>query len=245
AHAYVILSMLLNDVANMKGPRIIYNNNRWEIEKLIDLTYSYLPDDIYQSIMDRIIWYKLGDLSKCEMIKQVSPLIPDENVKEHYGDFKKQNVKPTKLFDKMQYIADIGMQMLAKDKFHSLMIHLFKKETVKIVQGMIDDYEDKYMFWDNLANIIKRDSIDEIIVISEAWYKSLNNNNNDYQERVEDYPAKTEVLAITGTNMNKEFVSIIIPFDRINDKIIFHDKIVLYENNFVFFKPIYKVWGIT
>lgn len=251
-HAFIILAKLVNDVIKQKGPYIAYSKVSDKSSTPEDLITQHDPHDIPQCMRafaeSRIIWLKLPT----KKIVQVERLevgsksdIRETATRYRLSEFEdSKNQTPTTLKQSVEFFLKIGKRILEVDDHHNpTLILIDRKRRACIAQTAFEDQDDKYMFWNQLAQEVKRDKITEIIFIVETWLYAF--DSKQPFRKAKDVSNKKEALQATGISCKGNEFCITAPFTNIDGKILFEENIETPSIGVSFLEPIKRVWGIS
>jgi len=249
-HAFIVLTKLVNDITQQKGPAIVYSKTSDKRSIPQDVITQEDPDDIPHCMRSfaeyRIVCLKLPTKEVVRFVEfeQESEKDFKETIA-HYklSEFKNNKKTTTSLRTLVEDSLELGKRILGVDGYHNLtIISIDNKRRVYISQTAFDDQDDKYMFWNQFAKKVKHDKITEIIVIGETWISSF--DPKQPWLKPSDVPDKKEALQAVGISCKGDEITIIAPFTNMEGKIEFEENIEPDKVGVSFLEPIKRAWGI-
>lgn len=138
--------------------------------------------------------------------------------------------------------------LLKVDGYHIGMVTLFREK--KIVQGLSlahQDYGDKYLLWNHIANCVSREGADAILTVTELWFREPQEKHPEVL--FSELPITGEAIAVHAVDSGGNFICRMNKFDRKDKTIEFgNDQEYTDEkhrNAWLFLYPVMKVWGLT
>ncbi len=253
AHAFVVLSALVNDVRDRQGPSRIYDSSEDVTSSFRDAIDSIDVSDYprcmssFETYREVLIKLSTGDIVTFERTEPQT-VSREEAIKDYgelvtkYGkiDSRKDNA-PLTLQEEVRFFLDLGKNIRKVDEFHMpMVITLDEKNRCNITQTSFDDNDDKYVFWHNFAKEVKRRKITKVIVIAEIWIAAF--DPRAPLRRAADAPNKREGLHAAGISETGEKVSLIALFKRENGKVVFEDTQTFDGEEISFLEPVQQVW---
>ena len=251
AHAFIVLNSLLNDAFQQKGVSCCYP--AFKKRESFDTASSLIDEvrDIFPACMKlfseyRVITIKLSSNEYFEF-ESISEIVSREDMLK-IKDVYKVNFSDTEqrednisLRDIVELYFDMGKKVLEVDGYHTLAITLIDKDKrPSIVQTRFNDQDEKYLFWQRMADTVKSKNIEQILVVGEVWQAVFNKgmkvtNATEAQHR-------TEALQVIGASSNGEEIHLSVPFTKEKGKVIFGEKQLVEDANIGFLMPIKRVW---
>ncbi len=242
AHAFTVLTKLVEDTTQQKGPSTAYSSESDKRSKPYDV-----PQCMRSFAEYRIIWLKLPT-REVVRIKRNKQSISKKDIKEAGNRYKMSEFKnngnkaPASLKEFVKFYMKLGKRILEVDGYHIPTVFLIdiKGKTI-IEQTSFADQDDKYLFWNNLAKEVKHNKIVEVIAIAEAWLAVF--DPEVPLRPASNAPEKKEALQAIGISSKGEEYGIITRFTNINGKIVFEKDIEMDGVGVSFLDPIRRVWG--
>ncbi|MCK4739162.1 MAG: hypothetical protein KAT46_04360 [Deltaproteobacteria bacterium] len=253
AHAFIVLTKLVNDVVLQKGPSIAYPKILDGKFTPQDIIAQEDPEDVplcMQSFADyRVVMLKLPTREIVRITKHNSSVSKKtfEEARGRYGLVAFEVYKngktnaPASLKESVEYYMNIGKRILEVDGYHTHTI-IFKdgRGEATLLQTSFEDQDDKYVIWNDVAKEVQRNKIVEVIFVGEAWFAQF--DPKQPLRKACDSPDKTEVLQAIGITSKGEEFGIMAPFTNTDGKIVFDDYIEVDKAQASFLEPIRRVW---
>jgi len=251
SHAFTILCSLLIDIDEKKGPYTIYNNDDVKgDDEYIRITQKIKdhkrPDFIKNLHKIRTSTMKLSNGMISEYVSEpIDTSKFDENDFARYdftslGRLEKISSK-SELSKKVKFLLQTGKIIFKTDGYHHPVIFLFNKNgSIAINRTIFNDNEDKYLFWEKIADEVRKCNYFSVIVISDTWVSKF--NEKAPMLRAEDDPKRTEALQAAGIDKWGNSTVITAPYTRTSEEIIFNENIIDENSKIGFLEPIRRVW---
>jgi hypothetical protein len=147
--------------------------------------------------------------------------------------------------DRAETFLETGKKILTADKRHVQMLILFPKEGPPLPRAVIlADRSEKFVFWQRIADEVKRKDIVALVTIAEVWSAKL----SDLQPGMngaEDIPNRGEGLQVVAADSTGRMRSLTANFTRATDGTISFDETrVLTEKEFTpnYLTSVFDVW---
>jgi len=147
----------------------------------------------------------------------------------------------TTLEERLLAFVNLGKHMMSADGFHITSIMLMSESMFYPVELRMEDREDKHIMIRQVAAMGETLKADTVIIVGEGWIASPDTR---YGPHAANNPNKKEALLANALNRKNEYLTIIAPFERIGDKIVFDENIIRDHKFSDILTPFKKAWGI-
>ena len=148
-------------------------------------------------------------------------------------------------FDFADSLFSIAKQLLQKDGHHANILYLLRaNQTCTLSSPVFNDQASKYIFWNSLAEQVRKDKIVAIIFIAERWVGSL----EEYEKtglRASNQPNRGEALGLEVFTSDLRGREYLVTFHRnLFGKVVFDEEHIeeIKKLNIGYIKPVYDVW---
>jgi len=251
AHAYSVLCLLVEEAHQS-------TNSSLNSCRFVDNLYCYNGfsgslDDIpvcmmvNKEIRTANLSYPDGNImSPVSEAVHFKPETTKKALKQYRVDksLRKRMEQSTDIFSFATVLIDMSKKVLAKDKYHLLMVFIKYKDRYEIRNLFPTTKTEKYILWKQVANEVRRIGSDGIIVIGEAWKVP----EDEYRKKSvppELHPSRREALTVSIATANGEYLEYTTEFSRnVFGKIKFQPTYTSNDGVPYYLAPIYNVWGI-
>ena len=219
AHCYGVLSELVSDAHRILGlPEMKLLAESGEVGEPIPFHGGRLPCMVAtERGRTTTIHAESGAVSKTYSKRVSVDSSVEEKGLERYGETFSEATSAVRAARTMREHADalfeMAKQMLVKDRYHNMVVLLFRDEKVeKVMELRPSDRAAKYLLWRDVAKEVEVKGATAVITIAEAWQGRFD-PANPYRQAVDD-PERSEVLELFAESMDGEIVALAYPFSR-------------------------------
>ncbi|WP_290517912.1 hypothetical protein [Alcanivorax sp.] len=232
AHAFTVLNLLINDIANKNGPEGVYNSEATTESDFVDALEFISEDDKPFCMVAfeefRTTNYNLGNGEDVSLTGTCIEIDEEKTpyIRERYGDIKSTvGDMGASLEDRVQFHLKMAKGVLKVDEFHLTTVAIFdSSDKIHMISTAFQNNEDKYLFWKDVAKKVKKLKAKMIITVGDSWRAKLDKSKPlKLGERVADLDDKEEVLLVVGMSRKGDVVTINSPYVREGEEIIFKD----------------------
>ena len=248
AHAFVVLHAIVSDVHEQTGPSRIYGIGEIGSEQFLsaleDIRETEIPECMNDFQEHRKAWLKLSSDEISSLRSKALSISKSDQQKaaKKYGLSKHKFKSGQKGFENsVRLFMEIAKSIIKVDKHHFTTVIWFDgKGRGTVSQTQFADNEDKYMFWKEMARIIKRKRGIEIYVIGDCWFAPIDPLNPGL--RAADSKKRKEGLHVVGMTKRGEEMSLVQPYRRSFRRILFEGEPLVQEGHINFLNEIRARW---
>ncbi|MGE4158614.1 MAG: hypothetical protein AB7F75_05915, partial [Planctomycetota bacterium] len=195
----------------------------------------------------RKLWVRLSD-GKQQVYEQMeerlrAPDISSEIIDRYKLSNESMRPYPSGLIEIAEYYFDHARKVFLMDGFHThLAIFLANDGIQNIINLRIDEYEDKYIVWRQVAAEAMRYKATIVLSIGEAWRAKANKKSS--KVRVHELQDKEECLTLSAISIEGQSISLSAKISR-NGKNITLGETERDDVQLMFFEPLRKIWGLA
>jgi hypothetical protein len=140
---------------------------------------------------------------------------PDKAVRDRYGDLFAKPFPGGSFEDRCRSHHEIGRRMLETDGHHQAIAILLRDgRRIGFIALELADQQAKYLVMDELAELVRRQQADEVIVSTEIWMALAQPGGADEQTRPVDRVDRTEAFVTQAVARSGENLTLVTPFTR-------------------------------
>ncbi len=214
AHVYKILDALLGEAETRYGPGPAASPD----ERARNL------EGLIAAPAVRTAFLHLGTGELVSVGRGPAPALadPDQTVRDRYGDLFARPFPGASFEERCRSHHEIGRRMLAIDGHHQTIAILLRGGMrVGITALDIEDQQAKYLVMDELAEMVARNSADEVILSTEVWMAvQLPEGDAQAHKRAANREDRTEALVTHAVARSGDSLTLMTPFSRDGTRIV-------------------------
>jgi hypothetical protein len=140
-------------------------------------------------------------------------------------------------------IMERAKHVIAIDKWHAIYVWLFRgTDLLKVISTLPNDRREKYLFWREVAEEVRRIRADGLVTVGEAWTSRVERGAE--ARFPADDPARTEALLVTAEAASGFYLTLMTGFARTESQEITFGRTVEEKEPVRggFIEPIRAVW---
>lgn len=195
----------------------------------------------------RKLWVKLSNGERRAYSQSVQAVDSSKISHEILNRYKINNGVPrpsnSDIFSDAEYFFAHAKNVIVADGFHTHVVILIPADgVISVMKLNVDEYEDKYIVWRNVAAEALRQRAVKVISIGEAWRAKVSRGNSNV--RVHELHNKEECLMLSAISIKNISIALSAKIIRAGKSITLGDT-EREDGECMIFEPLRQLWGIT